>query len=291
MFVGDLAYWNSNSNPMAYARASFNEAYEPARRMLRQSVRPLVDPQTRLHASEHVFAFGSLNHPLDEKIEATYGYNPLALTRYRRYLDAARTNPDLLKGLSVSRVVNIEHGRLETVEGTLPLATFPSKIARAAGSGESAMALQTLDPLTTALVEDEPADLAADSSGEVVTISSGARSYTNSIQGRDRRPSTNLVALFSRVGGDHEGRYAVSRLPGRSCVDGSGRSRRGTRTKGLFSFAVLPCGYTHQLGHFARRFSRGLVAASPKCQPASLMGSRNLPVSGPNARGPWHGML
>ena len=178
VFFADLAYWNSLSNPMAYARANFDEAYEAARRTLRQSVQPLLDPQTRLHASEHVFAFGSLNHPLDEKIKATYGYNPLVLTRYRRYLDAARTNPDLLRGLSVSQVVNIEHGRLEAVEGTLPLATFPLKIDNLVDSDESAMALQTLDPLTTALVEGRPAGLAADSSGEVVAISSRPGSYT-----------------------------------------------------------------------------------------------------------------
>ena len=178
VFLADLAYWNSSSNPMAYARANFEQVYAPARGMLEQSVKPLLGPQTRLHASEHVAAFGSLNHPLDEKIETTYGYNPLVLTRYRRYLDAASANPELLKGLSVSRVVNAVRGRLDAVAGTLPLARFPSKIVSVAGPSESAMALKTLDPLTAAIVEDEPAGLAADPSGEVLSISSGPRSHT-----------------------------------------------------------------------------------------------------------------
>ena len=178
VFLVDLAYWNSSSNPLMYARANFEQAYAPAREMLEESVKPLLGPQTRLHASGHVAAFGSLNHPLDEKIETTYGYNPLELVRYRRYLDAALVNPELLKGLSVSRVVNVEQDRLDAVSGTLPLATFPSKIVSVAGPGESAMALQTLDPLTAAIVEDQPAGLAADASGEVVSISSGPRSYT-----------------------------------------------------------------------------------------------------------------
>ena len=35
---------------MAYARANFEQAYAPARRMLEESVKPLLGPQTRLHA-------------------------------------------------------------------------------------------------------------------------------------------------------------------------------------------------------------------------------------------------
>ena len=178
VFLVDLTYWNSSSNPLMYARANFEQAYAPARGMLEESVKPLLGPQTRLHASGHVAAFGSLNHPLDEKIETTYGYNPLVLTRYRRYLDAALANPELLKGLSVSRVVNVEQDRLDDVGGTLPLATFPNRIVSVAGPSESAMALKTLDPLTAAIVEHEPAGLAADPSGEVLSISSGAGSYT-----------------------------------------------------------------------------------------------------------------
>ena len=178
VFLADLAYWNSSSNPMAYARANFEQAYAPARGMLRESVKPLLGPQTRLHASAHVAAFGSLNHPLDEKIETTYGYNPLELVRYRRYLDASPTNPELLKGLSVAQVVNIEQDRLDAVGGTLSFATFPSKIISVAGPSESAAALKTLDPLSTAIVEGEPGGFAADPSGQVVSISSGPRSYT-----------------------------------------------------------------------------------------------------------------
>jgi hypothetical protein len=30
-----------------------------------------------------------MNHPLDVKLEATYGYNPLELKRYADYLNAA----------------------------------------------------------------------------------------------------------------------------------------------------------------------------------------------------------
>ena len=178
VLLADLVYWNSSNNPMAYARANFERAYEPSRKMLQGSVKPLLGPQTRLHTSGHLAAFGSLNHPLDEKIETTYGYNPLVLTRYRRYLDAASANPELLKGLSVSQAVNAEHGRLDTVNGTLPLATFPGKIVGVTGPGESAAALKTLDPLTTAIVENAPDGLAADPSGEVVSISSSRQSYT-----------------------------------------------------------------------------------------------------------------
>ena len=195
VFLADLAYWNSSGNPMAYARASFEQAYAPARKMLQESVKPLLGPQTRLHAADHVAAFGSLNHPLEEKIETTYGYNPLALSRYRRYLDTASAHPErlleLLNALSVSRVVNVEHNRLDAVTGTLPLATFPAKIVSVAGPSESAVALQTLDPLTAAIVEGAPADLSSDPRGEVLRISSDPQSYTI----RYKSPAGGLLRL------------------------------------------------------------------------------------------------
>ena len=75
-------------------------------------------------------------------------------------------------------MVNVEHDRLDALAGTLPLAMFPAKIIGVPGPGESAAALKTLDPLTTAIVEGEPAGFAADPSGEVVSISSGRQSYT-----------------------------------------------------------------------------------------------------------------
>ena len=177
VLLADLVYWNSSGNPMAYARANFERAYEPSRKMLQGSVKPLLDPQTRLHASQYVAAFGSLNHPLDERIQTTYGYNPLALSRYQQYLDAALTNPELLKGLSVSRAVNAEHGRLEAVSGTLSLATFPDRITSVTGPRESAAALKSLDPSTTAIIEDAPAGLAPAPLGEVTSVSAGPRSY------------------------------------------------------------------------------------------------------------------
>lgn len=178
VLLADLVYWNSSGNPMAYARANFERAYEPSRKMLQGSVKPLLDPQTRLHASQHVAAFGSLNHPLDERIQTTYGYNPLVLSRYRQYLDAALTNLELLKGLSVSRAVNTEHGRLEAVSGTLSLATFPDRITSVTGPRESAAALRTLDPSTMAIVEGQPAGFAPDPSGDVLAVSSSLQSYT-----------------------------------------------------------------------------------------------------------------
>ena len=74
--------------------------------------------------------------------------------------------------------MNIEQDRLDAVAGTLPLAMFPGKIVSVAGPSESAAALGTLDPLTTAIVEVAPAGLAADPLAEVLELSSGPQSYT-----------------------------------------------------------------------------------------------------------------
>ena len=264
VLLADLVYWNSSGNPMAYARANFDEAYEPARKMLQGSVEPLLGPQTRLHASGHVAAFGSLNHPLVEKIETTYGYNPLALSRYRRYLDAASENPELLKGLSVSRAVNAEHDRLEAVSGTLPLVTFPDRITSVIGPGESAAALRTLDPSKMAIVEGQPAGFAPDPTGEVLAVSSSPQSYTI----RYNAPAGGLL------------RVSVPYFPGWEATASNGTECPVIPVDHALTGVAVPAGEHEVVIVFHSRFFRAgmlisLATLLGACAGAVLMGRRS----------------
>ena len=44
-------------------------------------------------------AVGYRNHPLQSRVETTYGYNPLELAAYAEYADAAESNPRLVDRL------------------------------------------------------------------------------------------------------------------------------------------------------------------------------------------------
>ncbi|MBI3473550.1 MAG: YfhO family protein, partial [Candidatus Solibacter usitatus] len=73
-----------------------------------------------------------MNHPLDLKLEATYGYNPLELAAYAAYRDAMSRNPKLLDALNVSRVLRPERGTVEPNPSALPRAYFAGEPARMA---------------------------------------------------------------------------------------------------------------------------------------------------------------
>ena len=157
LFFVDLCYWNSARNPLAYARADFEEAYGRGQRLFEGRIGKKLPPLTRFHVPYPSATFGSLNHPLDSRAETTYGYNPLELARYRAYMDAARQNPKLLDGLNVSRVLRVKEGAVVASEGVLPRAYFPKNVIRAADDEEARKQLLTLDPAESAIIVSIPA--------------------------------------------------------------------------------------------------------------------------------------
>ena len=154
----DVFYWNSLANPSAYARFSFEERYGNAEALTQQKVVPYQPPLTRFHAPERLTVFGPLNHPLDLRLETTYGYNPLELSYYGQYVQTVSKNPKLLKGLNVSRMLDTRLGAVVPYEDTLPRAYFARAIEPAAGNAASLARLESLDPAKLTLV-NEPADL------------------------------------------------------------------------------------------------------------------------------------
>ncbi|MGH9660890.1 MAG: YfhO family protein, partial [Bryobacteraceae bacterium] len=145
LFV-DVCYFNSIENPLAYARASFDELYGSKLDIAQRKVASSQTPLTRFHAPARLNALGPMNHPLDLKLETTYGYNPLSLAYYSDYLDAARKNPKLLDGLGVSRVLEPEKRAVYANPEGLPRAYFARSVVRSA-------ALDSLDPHKQTLVE------------------------------------------------------------------------------------------------------------------------------------------
>src|ERR1039457_750768 len=70
----DVWYWNSFNNPLAYARGSFAELYGDREAYARQQVAETQAPLTRFDGPRAFPGLGPLDHPLDLRLETTYGY-------------------------------------------------------------------------------------------------------------------------------------------------------------------------------------------------------------------------
>jgi hypothetical protein len=153
LFFADVFYWNSVTNPLAYARSSFDDMYANRERLAEEKVLPSQPPLTRFEMPERLTVFGPLNHPLDLRLEAVYGYNPLELQAYAEYMGAAQTNRKLLDGLNVSRQLNAKLGAVEPNPNALPRAYFARKITQVSTPAQSLALLSSLDPAESAIVQ------------------------------------------------------------------------------------------------------------------------------------------
>jgi hypothetical protein len=144
VFFADVWYWNSLNNPLAYARASFEELYGAHEEIGRQQVAASQPPLTRFD--------GPQDHPLDLKLETTYGYFALEPALYDEYIAAMARNPKLRDGLNASRFLNMTTGHLDPNPSVLPRAYFPKAVADVGSPAESRQALETLDPSAQSVV-------------------------------------------------------------------------------------------------------------------------------------------
>ena len=154
-FTGaDLYYWNMSRNPLAFARASFQELYGAAQDRFRNTVAPFTrDAMHRIYSPVDSQVFGPLNGALDGRIETTFGYNPLELARYERYINAAKANPRLVNGLAATAIIDAERGALGANPGALPRIYAPDAVTAVGSKEEAAARLASLDPAHEALVE------------------------------------------------------------------------------------------------------------------------------------------
>jgi hypothetical protein len=147
---GDLWYCNMSHNRLAYARTTFDSLYgDREQRFAQVAAATAAKPMARLWAPFDTNDFGPLNGPLDTRLELTFGYNPLALARYSRYLQAAGQNPRLLDSLAVTAKLDLKEGLFFANPAALPRISAPASLAP---SGS----LEQLDPAKTAMMEAAP---------------------------------------------------------------------------------------------------------------------------------------
>jgi hypothetical protein len=148
----DVGYWNSLRNPLAYAHSSFDELYGSGEEAGRLRVAMNQPPLTRFDAPGNRASMGPMLHPLDLKLEATYGSFLLEPGPYKDYLDAMERNPKLRDGLNVSRFLNVATGRIDENPSVLARAYFPKAVVDVRSLAESRRALETLDPAASCVV-------------------------------------------------------------------------------------------------------------------------------------------
>lgn len=142
----DLFLWNSVRNPMAYERKTWAERYTIREQVYRDYIAKSIPAGTRLHIAAPNTSFGSLNGPLDQRVETTYGYNPLELQHYADYIAAAQANPKLIDGLNAGVVFDLNAWKLGANPAARPRAEFPKRVI-AGGDW------RTLDPAEAAIAE------------------------------------------------------------------------------------------------------------------------------------------
>ncbi|MGJ5817967.1 hypothetical protein [Paludibaculum fermentans] len=174
----DLWYWNSSQNPLAYARASYDELYGAAADRFDRACAPLrQSPLHRIWYERDTNSFGPMNSTLNSRTEATFGYNPLELARYADYRTAAAANPRLLEGLAVTHRIDSRTGAITELSPTLARASIPRSITRVSSATEARRQLTQLVPSESAVVESAPAAVPQDPAAHVEIIAYAGDSY------------------------------------------------------------------------------------------------------------------
>jgi hypothetical protein len=175
----DLFYWNSARNPLAYARYSFDELYGNKEDLFERTVGGSLPPLSRFWAPDRLTSFGPMNHPLDARVETTYGYGPLMLERYGEFTSAMRANPRLRDDLNVSRAYAVMNGQavIGANPGALARVTFPKQIRRDTNAEDGSRALAQLDPANSALTPADLPEVHQDASATVEILDHGPGWY------------------------------------------------------------------------------------------------------------------
>jgi hypothetical protein len=150
-FCADLFYHQSATNPLAYSRQAYEELYGSKEELFHQAVASNLPPLTRFDGGDSLPSFGPLGHYFDQRIEVTYGYGPLEISRYIAFVSASRSNHELGKDLNISRRLDRRTGDIRVVNDPLPRANFPKELVPGTDN-QSRQRLQTLDPARQALV-------------------------------------------------------------------------------------------------------------------------------------------
>lgn len=176
LLVGDLWYWNSFANPLAYGRQSYWIRYGQPEMLGRRLLAPQL-PLTRFGSPYALRGIGPLLQQLDMKFETTYTYLLPESVYYREYQDAMVRNPRLRDGLNVSRSLNFEEHQIDVNASVLPRVYFPRSIRAVLDEAESRQALYSLDPTASSTVLPPHETIQQDPSADAFVRSFGEQFY------------------------------------------------------------------------------------------------------------------
>jgi hypothetical protein len=156
----DLWDHNMSANPLAYARQSWAELYGNAFDNYQSHIAAIKQrPFYRIWSPYATNAFGPMNSALESHTEATYGYNPLELSRYGEYMQAAGQNPKLLNGLAVTHKIDVKNGTIAENPDALERVSAPASVYFVPDAKAARNRLATLDPAQSAIAEGPPWNL------------------------------------------------------------------------------------------------------------------------------------
>jgi Bacterial membrane protein YfhO len=188
MFV-DVFTVNELLNPLAFARGSFDGLYGVAQRSFQAQVAAIQPPVERLYGSP-LAAVGYRNHALQDRIETTYGYNPLELASYAEYVAAAVDNPRLVDGIAATHALESDLS-IKPIPLALPLASFAGHVTPLADEAEARERLAVLDPSQETLIVGAAPAVQVDPAAVVTIVDRGA----DHLSLHYRSSSANLLRL------------------------------------------------------------------------------------------------
>jgi len=171
VFVDTLTF-NQLLNPLAFARQSFDTLYETPLRAFAAQVQSVQAPPVERLYGAPLATVGYRNHPLQSRVETTYGYNPLELAGYADYAEAAEANPRLIDGLGATHRLAADL-TIQPNPGALPLAFFARRITSVPDSATALDRLSELDPATETVVVGPAPDVQPDPSGTARVVERG----------------------------------------------------------------------------------------------------------------------
>ncbi|MCC7500150.1 MAG: YfhO family protein [Bryobacterales bacterium] len=172
----DLFYWNSLENRLPYARTSFETLYAQPQESFFGAVRRVLPPGTRFHSAGASPAFGPMNNSYDLGISATYGSNPLRLSRYEHFFAAAALNPKLVNELNAGGLLDSKTGEIMANPAALPRFYIPPALSRPDNTPILGQ-LVKLDPAAMSLVEGRVDRFRQDAAGKISVKQADAGRY------------------------------------------------------------------------------------------------------------------
>lgn len=268
LFV-DVWYWNLLNNPLAYARSGFEELYGAHEEIGRVHVAATQPALTRFDMPRNLAVMGPLDHPLDLKLETTYGYFSLEPSALDEYAAVMQRNPKLRDALNVSRVFNAAAGRIDVNDSCLPRVFFPKSVVPAGSAPETLRALETLDPATTTVVLGPHAPVQQDPGAAASVLSHDEQSYRVRYRARSASLLVFSMAWYpgwqATVNGAGSPILRVDHaLMGTVVPAGEGevefRFRSSYFTAGLVITLLMVLALGSACFPFGRKFTRGLFA-------------------------------